>query len=471
MKNRLKKILAVIFAATICFAAYGCGGANNGGDGGNDKPDDPKTNVTVTLDKTSYEAKEDEIFSLVVTVTPARSVRWSSSEPKIASVSSKGKVIAKREGSATITAEADGVKATCLVTVTASDADGADVYIKTAEQTYLVAKNDEPAPIGASLVRFDGEKETVVDGATFKYESTDESVATVSEDGKITAVAEGTADVIISAKGYTEYVSADIYTASVSTPEEWLAMFKEDFRFNDRYYLKNDIDFQGEEYALGRDNNTFCSEVNGNYHTVKNITSWRDKRYNDPSMDAFQSIFGITVIGIKAKNLTFENIRFTKTNCALISDNYYSHESIVNDKGETERTVQHETYISNIRASVVYGANSGRGLCSTLIGGSAENVFLELKRADGRAFDKNFGIIERDYLSWGLGSCTLNKVIVFANGAPVWVKYPSSSSVKLADSYLSATRQDAVYRAFVTFDKAVWELSETELPVLRGYSK
>lgn len=46
-----------------------------------------------------------------------KSIKWKSSNSSIASVSSKGKVTGKKAGKATITARANGVKATCKITV------------------------------------------------------------------------------------------------------------------------------------------------------------------------------------------------------------------------------------------------------------------------------------------------------------------------------------------------------------------
>lgn len=82
----------------------------------------------VTLNKTSLSLTEGESWTLVATVTPAdatyKSVSWSSSSPDIASVDGGGKVTAKSEGTATITAKAGDKTATCSVTVTTDSAVG-----------------------------------------------------------------------------------------------------------------------------------------------------------------------------------------------------------------------------------------------------------------------------------------------------------------------------------------------------------
>lgn len=77
---------------------------------------------SISLNKTSLDLTKGESKTLVATVTPAdatnKTVSWTSSNPSIASVDSKGKVTGTGNGSATITAKAGDKEATCAVTVT-----------------------------------------------------------------------------------------------------------------------------------------------------------------------------------------------------------------------------------------------------------------------------------------------------------------------------------------------------------------
>ena len=77
---------------------------------------------TVTLDKTTLELTTGESATLTATVGPDnatdKTVTWSTSDATIASVDSAGKVTAGRAGTATITAKAGEVTATCTVKVT-----------------------------------------------------------------------------------------------------------------------------------------------------------------------------------------------------------------------------------------------------------------------------------------------------------------------------------------------------------------
>ena len=109
----------------------GTGWTDISADGGNENcrikayTDDVVIKVSkVTLNKTGATLMKNETLALKATVTPSnaanKAVTWKSSNTKIATVSSSGKVTAKSPGTATITCTAkdgSGKKATCKITV------------------------------------------------------------------------------------------------------------------------------------------------------------------------------------------------------------------------------------------------------------------------------------------------------------------------------------------------------------------
>ena len=129
--------------------------------------------TTVKLSKKSITLDCGEMTGITATTSNGKTVKWKSSKPSIAKISEKGLITALKPGSCTITASVDGSSATCNVTVA------------------------EPQ------VTLSAQEVTLTRGRTFKltatvsskrpvtYKSKKKSVATVSQDGTITAVAHG----------------------------------------------------------------------------------------------------------------------------------------------------------------------------------------------------------------------------------------------------------------------------------------
>ena len=84
-------------------------------------PDNPVVpgQFTIELDSTSLTLGVDDTFQLNATTSEQAAVSWSSDNEAVATVSETGLVIASGEGDAVITATANGVNATCAVTVVA----------------------------------------------------------------------------------------------------------------------------------------------------------------------------------------------------------------------------------------------------------------------------------------------------------------------------------------------------------------
>lgn len=153
----------------------------------------------VTVKNTVTEIEEDTVFlrtkgadktyQLNSSVTGrSNSVKWTSSDNKVASVS-KGKVTAKKAGTATITATANGVSDS--VTVTVED------YIPTIKlnQSNYVLYTNKGNTLNLKAT-VDGKSKTV------SWSSSNDTVATVNK-GKVTAVSEGEAIISATANDVT----------------------------------------------------------------------------------------------------------------------------------------------------------------------------------------------------------------------------------------------------------------------------
>ncbi len=128
----------------------------------------PVVKVTkVTLNKTTATLAPKETLTLKATVTPTnatnKAVTWKSSNTKIATVSSSGKVTAKAAGTVTITCRAkdgSGKKATCKITVyTNTEAYVARIYTK------ALGRAAEPAGLKYWVGEINAKRKTPVEVA------------------------------------------------------------------------------------------------------------------------------------------------------------------------------------------------------------------------------------------------------------------------------------------------------------------
>ena len=152
----------------------------------------------VKLDNGKLELKAGETAQLTATVEPSdasdKSLEWTSSDAKVATVDASGKVTAVGVGSATITVKTkDGGKtATCAVTV---------------------------APVAVEGVTVDPAKSEVVEGNTVQLKATvspadaaqevewtssDSDIATVDKNGLVTTIKPGTVYIVVRSKAYTD---------------------------------------------------------------------------------------------------------------------------------------------------------------------------------------------------------------------------------------------------------------------------
>ena len=183
MKRRLITLFTILLSVSL-ITTYSC-----------KKEKDKSVSVTeVGLNKTSTTLIEGETETLVATVMPEnatdKSVVWESGNESAATVSQEGLVTAVGEGKATITVKTNdgGFSASCEVTVNK----------KVIAVTGAVLGNTE-----LTLVEGEEEKLAVAvtpENATDKsvvWESGNESVATVSQEGLVTAVGEGKATITV----------------------------------------------------------------------------------------------------------------------------------------------------------------------------------------------------------------------------------------------------------------------------------
>ena len=147
----------------------------------------------VTLDKSELELEGGQTVTLVAEVTPDnatdKTVTWTSSDEEVATVDATGKITALKEGTTTITVTAndEGKKsASCQVIVTKSVIEVTELKL---DSTAVELEEGEDVTFTVTVLPDDATIKNVI------WTSSDETVATVDKDGKVTAVKEGTATI------------------------------------------------------------------------------------------------------------------------------------------------------------------------------------------------------------------------------------------------------------------------------------
>lgn len=173
-----------------------------------------KVKVTgVKLNKTSLSLSVGGTSTLTATVNPSgasKSVRWTSGDTTIASVSSSGKVTGKKAGTTTIfvTTVDGGYVASCEVTVTAKTVKATGVALSKSVLSLSVGSTSYLY----ATVRPTGANKSV------RWTTSDPSVATVSSSGKVTGLKTGTATIIATTVdgGYTASCRVTVTTKTIT---------------------------------------------------------------------------------------------------------------------------------------------------------------------------------------------------------------------------------------------------------------
>ena len=152
-------------------------------------------NVTgVSLNKTSTSLEVGATETLSATVAPStatdKTVNYSSSDEEVAKVTNAGKVTAVKAGNADITVTTkDGNKtAKCTLTVTAKQIPVTGV---TLDKSTLSLEEGATGNLVATISPENASYKAV------RFTSSDEAIATVDDNGLVTAVAAGTADITV----------------------------------------------------------------------------------------------------------------------------------------------------------------------------------------------------------------------------------------------------------------------------------
>lgn len=159
----------------------------------------------VTLDKASLSMYDDEEITLIATISPAnateKTIKWESSDESVATVKD-GKVTAHKEGSVDIIASVGNMSAKCVVTV--------NKRIIHVEGISLSAKQKR-LKIGETFSIECSVSPSNANNFELTYSSNNESIASVSQEGVITANKSGKASITVMAEDKSETVVISVF--------------------------------------------------------------------------------------------------------------------------------------------------------------------------------------------------------------------------------------------------------------------
>ena len=140
-------------------------------------------NENITLNKISIELEIGESEILKTIGSENEEITWSSSNEKVATVDNQGKVIAKGEGEAIITAKTkNGKEAKCTVKVKASEILATNIKLNKTTMQLEIGKSEK---LIATIEPSNTTNKVIT------WTSSNSSVATVNNDGTVTIIAEG----------------------------------------------------------------------------------------------------------------------------------------------------------------------------------------------------------------------------------------------------------------------------------------
>lgn len=159
-----------------------------------EKKDDSVHITSITLDKSALVLTVGDEGQLAAIISPAwatnKNITWSSGNTAIASVNETGLVTALSPGTTTVvvTAEDGGFRAECNVIINARPVPVTGVTLNEATLGLTVGETET---LTATVTPEDATNNEIT------WTSSKPEVATVDEDGKVTAVAEGTATITV----------------------------------------------------------------------------------------------------------------------------------------------------------------------------------------------------------------------------------------------------------------------------------
>ena len=194
---------------------------------------------SINLNETDKKLLKNETFDLSVIYNPEdttddKTVEWSSTDENVAKVEN-GKVTVLNAGTTYIKAKVGDKETSCKISVIVPLT---GIKLNKEKLEILKGQND------TLIATFTPEDTTFVGKANFK--SSDESIITVNEDGKITAIKEGEATITATVKDGENEFSATCEVTVKEIPLNTITIDKKDFELNVSETEKLNVIFEPE---------------------------------------------------------------------------------------------------------------------------------------------------------------------------------------------------------------------------------
>ena len=294
----------------------------------------------ITVDKETLSIVEGEDATLTATVAPEdasdKTFAWSTSDEKVATVDENGKVTAVAAGTATITATTtDGGKtAKCEVTV---EAKVIPVEGVTVDKETLEMVEGEDATIAATVAPEEATDKSVA------WSTSDEAVATVDAEGKVTAVAPGTATITVTTTDGEKTAKCEVTVSAKVIPVESVALDKETLELVEGDEASIAATVAPEEATdktvkwTSSDETVATVDAEGKVTAVKAGTATITATTNDGGMTA------TCAVTVEAKVIPVEGVEFAEASVSVIEDEKTTISVVFKPETPTNKNVTFES--------------------------------------------------------------------------------------------------------------------------------
>lgn len=233
MKQRMKRVMAFMLALAMVFSILISDNYTI--------TVEAASKCVLTISKKNLTLVKGQKETLVVTGTNGEKVKWTSSNPKVATVSKKGKVTAKKTGKCVVRAKVGKTKVSCTVEIKGTGLNKTELSLGIKDTTKIKVLNNKKK---------------------IRWSSSNRKVAVVDSKGKITAKKSGTTVIKAKVGGNTYKCNVTVKKTKISTKDpngNYKFEYKPEVKATE---LKSEKDYQvkpvfdGLQVSIKRDKKT-----------------------------------------------------------------------------------------------------------------------------------------------------------------------------------------------------------------------